>query len=126
MTTSTTPSYTHHTDIGFVYRTSPANGIQDEIEDERALRAADDIETGVPPAGDYENTAIMHAYIHTEQSDVPTTSRTTEGRQRKRRRRAAGAARAEQSGQMLRAELERSRAESRAQQRVSRVGRAEL
>ena len=105
-----------HTPHGHRLRVSDITGygIQDEIEDERALRAADDIETGVPPAGDYENTDIMHAYVHTEQSDVPTTSRTTEGRQRKRRRRAAGAARAEQSGQMLRAELERSRAESRA------------
>ena len=79
MTTSTTPSYTHHTDIGFVYRTSPANGIQDEIEDERALRAADDIETGVPPAGDYETTAIMHTYIHAEQSHFSDGERETRG-----------------------------------------------
>ena len=71
MTTSTTPSYTHHTDIGFVYRTSPANGIQDEIEDERALRAADDIETGVPPAGDYENTDIMHTYMNVNMNTRP-------------------------------------------------------
>ena len=73
----------HHTDIGYVHRTPSADGILGEINTESALRAAVEIETGLPPAEFYENTATMHTYIHMK-SDVPTTSRTTEGRQRNR------------------------------------------
>ena len=90
-----------HTPHGHRLRVSDITGygIQDEIEDERALRAADDIETGVPTAGDYEHTHIMHTYMNT----CRATSRRRAGQER------AGSG----SGGGARREQTEQRAESR-------------
>ena len=43
---------------------SSATGIEVEIENEGALRAANEIETGVPPAVGYENIHTMNTYMN--------------------------------------------------------------
>ena len=56
---------------------SSATGIEVEIENEGALRAANEIETGVPPAVGYENIHTMNTYMNKWPASGAATSSTT-------------------------------------------------
>ena len=122
MTTTLMHTLPHHTDIGYVHRTPSADGILGEINTESALRAAVEIETGLPPAEFYENTATMHTYIHMKSASRRRAGRRRAGsgsgggarrsRQRQRAER-SDAQRAEQSREQTE-RAEQSREQSRA------------